>query len=159
MMIVLVGVGKNIKNVMAPANKNFMDPDLIPKIGKYVFAVIGIGLLIGSFFIYRSVNKFVKVSMMTTGKVIAVETEKKTSYPVVEFQTPEGKVIEFRSDYGGNPSPFKEGEIVKVLYSPESPEEAKIDTFMGLWLGLLIVGPLGILFFVIGVGSILFGRW
>ncbi len=140
-----------------------MNPDLIPVIGKYTFLVIGIGLLSGAFFMYRNIHQFIEESVATTGRVVDYETdykkgEKETYYPIVEFQTQAGETLQFRSDYGGSPAPFEKDEIVKVLYNPNTPQEAKINSFMSLWLGLAIVGPLGVIFFTVGLGSIFF-KW
>lgn len=47
------------------------------------------------------------------------------AYPVVRFQTEDGRTIEFESGLGSNMPP-KVGEEVEVFYDPARPEEARI---------------------------------
>lgn len=46
-------------------------------------------------------------------------------YPVVRFQTEDGRTIEFESGLGSNMPP-KVGEEVEVFYDPARPEEARV---------------------------------
>lgn len=135
-----------------------MNPDLIPKVGKYLFLVIGVGLLIGSFFLYKTTHKFIKSSREAYGKVVDIKNTDETSYPIVEFQTENGKNIQFTSSYGANPSPYVLNEPVKVLYNPIAPQEARINSFLSLWLGLLLTGPMALIFLAVALGTIFFGE-
>ncbi|MFI7008574.1 DUF3592 domain-containing protein [Streptomyces sp. NPDC050145] len=68
-----------------------------------------------------------------------------TAHPVVEFTTREGWATTFRSSMGSNPPAYDLGERVDVLYRADSPEDAKIDGFVSLWLLPLIFTGIGLL--------------
>jgi hypothetical protein len=50
------------------------------------------------------------------------------SYPVVRYRTTDGREVVFRSDFGAQPSPWRPGQPVTVLYNPGNPQEARIET-------------------------------
>ncbi|QNS08012.1 DUF3592 domain-containing protein [Streptomyces xanthii] len=68
-----------------------------------------------------------------------------TAHPVVEFTTREGRATTFRSSMGSNPPAYDLGERVDVLYRADSPQDAKIDGFVSLWLLPLIFTGVGLL--------------
>ena len=136
----------------------------MPKIIKYIFSAIGLSLLVGCFFLYKSTHDFIKRSVQTSGEVTdyKIETDSdgsETYYPIVQFKTSQGELIEFTSRYGGKPPAFSTGEVVSVLYDPTAPEKARINTFFSLWLGAMIVGGLGIIFTLVGLGMIVSRQW
>ncbi|MCA1687602.1 MAG: DUF3592 domain-containing protein [Actinobacteria bacterium] len=75
-------------------------------------------------------------------------------YPVVRFQTRDGRMVEFESETGTSSFSQGPGEQVEVLYDPLKPEVARIKTFMMLWFGPLIFSVIG--FFMFSFGA-LFG--
>jgi hypothetical protein len=72
-----------------------------------------------------------------------------TKYPVVRFRAPDGRLVTARPDFGGD-SVHEIGDNVDVLFDPDRPEEAHLDTrasnlftseaVVAGWV--LIVGPL-----------------
>ena len=48
-------------------------------------------------------------------------------YPLVRFQTPDGRLVTARTDFGGSFVPAV-GDRVDVLFDPERPEEAHVDS-------------------------------
>lgn len=130
---------------------------------KYVFGLLGIAMLVGTFFLYRSTEAFLATSMKAEGSVVALVTSRSndsTTYrPVVQFTTQDGQAVEFTSSSGSNPPSYNKGERVEVLYSPTAPQEAKINGFFSLWGGAVILGILGGVFFLIGAGIALFGAF
>ena len=50
------------------------------------------------------------------------------SYPVVRYRTADGREVVFRSDFGAQPSPWRPGQPVTVLYDPGDPQRARIET-------------------------------
>lgn len=121
---------------------------------KYVFSLIGIGMLVGTFFWYQNIESFIAESAKAEGKVTEVvrsrSSDSTTYKPVVQFYAPNGELIEFMSGTGSNPPSHTVGEKVEVLYLPENPHDAKINSFFSLWLGPLIVGVMGGIFFLVG---------
>lgn len=129
---------------------------------KYVFTVVGLGMLFGAFLFYTNSQDFLNSAMTTNGTVVELvrsrSSDSTTYRPVVEFKTPVGKLIEFTSSSGSNPPSYSKGEVVEVLYQEASPEQAKINGFFSLWGGAAIFGGLGAVFFIVGFSIILFGR-
>lgn len=76
-----------------------------------------------------------------------------TAYPVVEFTSADGTRRTFHSSTGSNPPSYERGERVEVLYHAASPEDARINGFLSLWLLPLIFGGLGLL--IAGIGTVI----
>ncbi|GIW72147.1 MAG: hypothetical protein KatS3mg102_1689 [Planctomycetota bacterium] len=62
-----------------------------------------------------------------------------TAAPVVEF-TANGQRYRFTSSVSSNPPAYSVGERVQVLYDPEQPQRARIDSFWQLHLLWLATG-------------------
>lgn len=134
---------------------------------KYVFTLLGIGILLGAFALYSSTTSFLGKASRVEGTVVDLvqsrsnmsssssTTESVTYRPVVHFVDLNGNTIEFTSSTGSNPPSYSRGEQVEVLYLPDEPEKAKINGFFSLWGGPVILGILGGLFFLIGGGILL----
>ena len=127
---------------------------------KYVFSFVGLGMLVAAFFWYSSSSDFSEKGVSTQGTVIDLvvnrSSDSRTYSPVVVFQNEAGKQIEFKSQVGSSSPDYSRGDKVEVLYLPESPEQAKINSFLALWGGPLIIGGLGSIFFLIGGGLIIY---
>ncbi len=136
------------------------------KIIKYAFFAIGVGALIGSFLFFKNTKQFIDKGVTASGTVINLlrqvseDSDGNTSYmyyPEVKFQTADGKSITFQANTGSNPPSYSVGEKIDVLYLPESPNKAKIKSFVSLWLGALVFLIVGLSFGSIGGGMILHG--
>ncbi|SFW60341.1 DUF3592 domain-containing protein [Cellulophaga fucicola] len=129
---------------------------------KYVLTVIGAGMLVGTFFLYKSTSDFIEKSVETQGTVIELlESRSKSSSdnsimykPLVAFTDAKGTEVEFASSTSSNPPSYSVNEKVDVIYNPESPNKAKIKGFFSLWGGAMILGILGLIVFLIGFGII-----
>lgn len=128
---------------------------------KYVFTLIGLGMLVGAYAIYSSTNSFIDRAVETEGEVVDLilsrSSDSNAYYPVVVFRDTSGREVEFQSSTGSNPASYSRGERVSVLYESSSPEGARINSFFSLWGGAIIVGGLGLIFSLIGGGILLFG--
>lgn len=128
---------------------------------KYGFTLIGLGLLVAAVAMYSSTNGFLDQAISTEGRVtnlVRSQSGSSSSYfPVIQFFTRDGALVEFQSSTGSNPPSYSRGELVEVLYSPERPERAQINSFGSLWGGTLIIGGLGLVFFLVGFSIILAG--
>ena len=130
------------------------------KIIKYIFTIIGLGMLVGTFFIYKSTSNFLEKAITAKGTVVDLRESRSSSSssnsityaPVVKFTDNQGKETEFTNSSSSNPPSYDVGEIVEVLYEQEKPQSAKINGFFSLWLGTLILGGLGSIFASIGLG-------
>jgi hypothetical protein len=116
---------------------------------------VGISLLFAAALVYEQTARFVGRSRTATGTVMELSQERSSSregtsrtvyYPVVQFNTEGGAVIEFRSNFGSNPPSHRKGESVPVRYDPAEPQEARIDTPASIWFATWILGGLGAVF-------------
>lgn len=125
-------------------------------------AVFKIFFVIGSIFILISsvliINKilFLSKACSAEGTVIYMKTSKghdngTTFTPVVQFKLTDGENITFTSSVGSNPPQFKIGDSVKVLFSPDKPDNAEINSFVSLWLLQIIFLFIGIVFLIISI--------
>ncbi|MCP4296677.1 MAG: DUF3592 domain-containing protein [Proteobacteria bacterium] len=134
----------------------------IISIAKYLFTVIGLSMLIGSFFSYKSTQEFLKDSLNTQGTVVAFESSESNDsvsyYPVVNFETHTGTLVEFTSSMGSNPPSYSEGEVVEILYQETHPNNAKIKGYFSLWGAATILGGMGTIFFFIGFSIFAIGK-
>lgn len=121
---------------------------------KYIFTILGIGLLVGAALICRSTYLFLEEAIKTEGTVVKLvrhRSNDSTIYrPVIQFTSQNEQVIEFTASVGSNPPSYSEGEKVEVLYHPENPKNAKINGLFSLWGASVILGVLGGAFFAIG---------
>jgi hypothetical protein len=133
---------------------------------KYVFLLVGCGLLIGAVFLFKDTQSFLKIAERTDGKVVDLvafestdtdDNRRSVTYaPVVEFLTKEGEKITFTSSTRSYPPSYSRGEAVEIFYLPGNPEKAKINDFFSLWGIAVVFGGLGIVFFLTGTGIIFF---
>jgi len=129
---------------------------------KYTFAAIGLGMLAGAFFLYKNTSEFVSSAIVVEGEVVDFETHRSdgsTMYaPVVNFRAQDDSPHQFVSSVSSNPASYDIGEKVEVLYAESDPQGAQINGFVSLYLGSLILGVMGSIFFLIGGGIILAGH-
>ena len=72
-----------------------------------------------------------------------------TQAEVVEFQGPDGKTVQFVEKTSQTRFIMNTGHTVNVLYDPDNPENARINSFWGLYffpITLLIVGLVLLIF-------------
>ena len=126
---------------------------------KYVFTVIGVGMLVGAFVAYKSTNSFLAEATTAEGTVVDLvrsgSGDSITYRPVVHFINHNGEKIEFTSTAGSDPPSYSKGQKVEVLYRAAEPQKAKINGFFSLWGGAVILGGLGGVFFLVGSGIVL----
>lgn len=139
---------------------------------KILIAVQMILLLFGVVFVAVSVfwslhiRQFVAVAQRTDGTVVDLELMRRHSSqsssttwaPRVQFSTPDGQSHQFISTSGSNPPSYSRGEHVGVLFEPDHPENARIDSFFSLWGVGVIFGAIGLVFLAIGAAMMLILR-
>jgi len=126
---------------------------------KYVFAIVGAGMLLGAGALRANTSRFLAHASPARGTVVALQPKRSsdgsTTYsPVVHFKHG-AQMIEFTSQNSSSPPGYHIGEIVPVLYLDTNPYDAKLNSFFSLWAGALIVGGIGAVFLLIGGGMIL----
>jgi hypothetical protein len=101
-------------------------------------------------------RKLLKTGVKVAGEVFRLEKRtsggKKPStlyYPVIRYVTLDKEWITEEYGVGSNPSVYKEGEIVKVIYDPADYKYFIIDDFMSKAFGIILMAVAGLL--IIGV--------
>lgn len=131
---------------------------MIATLVKYLFTLFGAVMLAGTFYLSRDTRAFLASAVRAEGTVIELVRSHKTYRPVIRFIDRRGQSVEFTSSAGSSPPSYAVGEKVAVLYLPEKPQNAEVDDFFVIWGGLIILGILGIVFFLIGAGLFVAAR-
>lgn len=127
-----------------------------------IFFVIGVGLLIGSYFTVRHTRHFLQVAVSVPGVVVEnIYRESSGSgnqgpswsyYPRIRFETTDSQRIDFVSGTGSNPPSYSVNEPVTVLYDPRQPYDASLNSFWSLWGATMVLVILGVAFTSPGIG-------
>lgn len=133
-----------------------------PKTIKFLeLSLLFIGLLqlgIGAI-LYQGTRSFLATAIPSQGEIIALDRrqddDSTSYYPVIQFETQSGQIIEFTSATGFDFSTYQVEDEVTILYSQESPQEARIDSFSALWMPSLTLLSIGGLFTLIPTGLII----
>ncbi len=120
------------------------------RIAKWIgapLAIVGVLMLLGAAFVVVRQTALINAGTATMGEVIALEPSSgsggSTRYrPVVRFVTPQGQAT-IVGEVASSPPPHAVGDAVRVIYNPDRPSEALIDTFMERWFLPLMLGFLG----------------
>jgi len=124
-----------------------------------IFAGIGSIFLITGIIIGVNTRSFFGKSISTEGTVIDLERHTSRDskgrsstayYPVIKFTANSGKSIEFEANSGSNPPAYTQGQKVEILYNPQEPESATINSWLDLWFLPAMFTGMGSLFVVIG---------
>ncbi|MFH2063139.1 MAG: DUF3592 domain-containing protein [bacterium] len=133
---------------------------------------IGLPMIGVSGYTLYSTYDMVSSGVRTEGTVVRLEEvkhrrppkihrQKKTVaayHPVISFLTEDGQTVEYRSDFGTSPPVHEVGEKVDVIYDPQDPSRAEIDSFVSLWLGPILVAGGGVLITAVGLLDIVLSR-
>ena len=102
-----------------------------------LFFAIGVAILIAGIVSFFKRRNQIANSLSADGRITSFATEMGRSgylhYPVVEFKSPSGQSISFKSSVGSSRTGYSVGQQVKVLYDPRNPMEAEIDNVTSLW--------------------------
>ncbi len=90
-------------------------------------------------------------TLIVPGQVVSVVTRRSSDetlyyYPVVEFITADGELQVFESSTGSWPASYEIGDVVTVLYNPDTPAASRIKSTAGTameWFPAVILGILG----------------
>jgi hypothetical protein len=127
-----------------------------------LFLAVGLLALTGSGFWAVRTRAFLGRAEKAPGTVVALEptrSDRSTYYhPVVRFGLRSGQERTFRSHFGSNPPSHSVGETVEVLYDPDDPSDARIDSTFSRWGGVMIFAAVGAIFGAIGGGILLSRR-
>jgi len=136
------------------------------KLVKYMgiaFLAVGIVCLVAGVLVYGHSKAFIKRSVRTQGTVVDFAERRSSSssstrsstlyYPIIRFQPETGEAVEFESNAGSSHPSYKKGDPIAVRYDPAEPDRACVDSFVSLWIGVIVTMPLAIVFG--GAGAIM----
>ena len=66
-------------------------------------------------------------------------------YPTFQFATRDGHVMTFTSSAGSTAQPYADGERVRIAYDPQHPEDARLLSFLTLWMAPTLLCAAGLL--------------
>ncbi len=121
-----------------------------------VFLLIGVGVLVGDFFVVKSTMSFLSNSEKVEGSVIDIVKSRSSDgdymyRPEISFVDTTGQTITFTLSISSSMPTYQVGEKVSVLYDKNNSQSAKINTFFQLWFGPIIMTVLGVIFFLVGL--------
>lgn len=118
------------------------------------FPFVGVVLISISTWLFLDSRQFVQEAEKASGTVIDFkERSSQDSYtyaPIVSYKTAANQTIEFVSSTSSNPPSHQAGETVDVLYIPNDPYDAEINSFFSLWGISLVFLSLGLIFLTLG---------
>jgi hypothetical protein len=108
------------------------------------FTLAGVALLIGSAGLFLRTRHLLLNFAATTGTVTEVSADEDVTpdhdecyFYVVEFHDGTGQPVRLRCPSGMDPPPYREGQRVSLLYEPEHPTRAVVNSFPTLWYSVL----------------------
>lgn len=112
----------------------------------WIFPGVGVLMLAGA--IMLQVDRVAEQAGMTrtTGTVVDISH----GCPSVEFSASNGETLGFDSSLCSRPPAYARGESLTVLYDPQYPDRAQIDSFTENWFASLVLGGIGAVFLLIG---------
>jgi Protein of unknown function (DUF3592) len=129
------------------------------KIVVYLFVglvcVVGPGLLLIAAVTGVERALFLRSAATAEGAIIALRDTQsagsKSFFPIFQFKAANGKSYTVTSNIAERPTSWRLGGPVRVLYQPDRPENARIDSFAQLWMLQVVVGVVGAAFSTIPV--------
>ena len=129
-----------------------------------LFMTIGIISLVACLYFFISTIHFMMQANPTTGKVIELDDQTASSFkldrykspgniyaPVVLFKTERQERVAFTTQIRTDPPMYKPGDVVDVLYLPDNPQVAKINTLFYLWSPALFSGVFAAIFIIVSI--------
>lgn len=128
---------------------------------KYIFTILGLLVLAGTYFISEYSESLLSTSVITNGTVIDIKRTRsmaRTTYqPIVEFTAEDGTTSEFTYPIGSELHTFTRGQVVEVLYPKSSPELATIKSPFPMEWVVIVLGCLGTILLSAGLALIAVG--
>jgi hypothetical protein len=119
--------------------------------GRILLAFGLLFLLVGLVLLARAIA-FQREAISGSGSVVELRVtasmDGPMTSPIVEFQTPEGTT--FRCEGTATSPAPRLGEMVPIIYRPDDPQHARINTFVQRWLFPSVFTPLGLLLVLAG---------
>lgn len=133
------------------------------RIVPWIFMIVGLVLLWFGYSTYTSTQQFLKVALKASGTVVEMrevydsEDGDYTYRPIIDFTDRRGVAHTYTSATSSYPPAYEVGDKVELLYDPQKPDQVSINTWIDLYLGVLILGIIGGTFVLISGLILYFG--
>lgn len=121
------------------------DPHQLPRVFYYAFGGVSVLLLMITallfYFDQRAANQFTRIE----GTVIRNQFRSGTARPIISYSW-NGKEMTYADNTYTNPPAYDRGEKVELFVNPRDPADVWINSFVGRFLAMTIVGGLGLFF-------------
>ncbi len=128
-----------------------------------IFLSVGAIMLLIVYWLKARRKKLMDMGYTTTGKVIDVLKEAAGKAgglyvycPVIEFKTTMNETITKKYPIGTNPGAFRIGDEIEIYYHPDNPSRFIIKKDKAMRLLFIILGSLGVVFFLVGLGGMIY---
>jgi hypothetical protein len=126
---------------------------------------VGLGLAALALWLAGRDREFLARAVRTTGTVVSIEVTRSGKHdtiphhwPVVRFETPDGRPHTFCGDVGSTTPEHRVGQRLAVLYDPDDPARARIAGPVPFSNETVLAGILGPLLAITGTGALLLRR-
>lgn len=122
----------------------------------FVMSFLGVGFLIFGVVSSFGTISFLDEAERAEGTVTNLEERREqrgsrfrtATYASIDFTTQDGNPVEIEVETGWNLRVGQVGENVEVLYLENAPEDARVNSFLGIWEGS-VYGIVGAVFLLI----------
>ncbi|MFQ5644863.1 MAG: DUF3592 domain-containing protein, partial [Thiogranum sp.] len=124
-----------------------------------IFLVVGLGLFAGGVFLAQKRQAFLAVAVGAEGTIVDFVRRTSTSdgkttttyHPKVRY-TPTGydTPVTFEHELGSSNPSYSRGEQVRILYTPDHPDDAIIDEGWMNWMASILTLSIGLVFTLVG---------
>jgi len=123
-----------------------------------IFLIIGLIMLKFAISTFSDKIEFKRTGIITQGEVVELASSRgdRSGYmytPIIAFLA-DGKSYQFQHSASSNPPMYDIGEKVEVIYWPESPSKASLNTFWGFWGPPIFISIAAVVFTLVGGGLI-----
>jgi len=74
-----------------------------------------------------------------------------TYCPLIEFTTKAGETVIFDTRMCSSKRPYEPGQSITVIYDPQDPQKAQVDSFLGKYIFPAIAVVMGVVFIFLGL--------
>ncbi len=110
------------------------------------FGIVGLGMLAGAIWIGVSNQELVNNGILVTATVVDDPYQ-----PTFEYEL-YGQKYEYYSSTSTDPPAYSLGEKVEMYVNPTDAQDVLVNTFSDRWLGITILGFMGLIFSGVGFG-------
>jgi hypothetical protein len=123
-----------------------------------IFLTIGAAAAIAGVSCFHGTQDLLTNGLRSQGKVVELsKSETNNCYtPVVQFETPDHRIINASCKVGSNPPMHRIADSVMVIYRADSPDDICLDEPLDVWLLTFIFGAFAVVLILVGTGMLIF---